>query len=79
MKQRTKGHLYEWPLVLLAPDRCRFEYYFRRIDAWVYVLENSAGRFVTRESLADTGRTIAENYRLNLAAGESFLSELVIA
>jgi phosphopentomutase len=32
----------------------------------------------TRESLADIGRTIAENYRLNLAAGNSFLSELLI-
>jgi len=33
----------------------------------------------TRESLADIGRTIAENFRLNLAAGDSFLSELLIA
>ena len=32
----------------------------------------------TRESLADIGRTIAENFRLNLAAGNSFLSELLI-
>lgn len=32
----------------------------------------------TRESLADIGRTIAENFRLNLAAGESFLGELLI-
>jgi phosphopentomutase len=32
----------------------------------------------TRESLADIGRTIAENFRLNLAAGDSFLGELVI-
>jgi phosphopentomutase len=30
----------------------------------------------TRESLSDIGRTIAENFRLNLAAGASFLSEL---
>ena len=32
----------------------------------------------TRESLADIGRTIAENFRLNLAAGDSFLGELLI-
>ena len=32
----------------------------------------------TRESLSDIGRTIAENFRLNLAAGDSFLSELLI-
>ena len=32
----------------------------------------------TRESLSDIGRTIAENFRLNLAAGDSFLSELII-
>lgn len=32
----------------------------------------------TRESLADIGRTIAENFRLNLAAGNSFLTELLI-
>jgi phosphopentomutase len=32
----------------------------------------------TRESLSDIGRTIAENFRLNLAAGESFLGELLI-
>jgi phosphopentomutase len=32
----------------------------------------------TRESLADIGRTIAENFRLNLAAGDSFLSDLLI-
>src|SRR6185436_7300620 len=31
----------------------------------------------TRESLADIGRTIAENFRLNLAAGDSFLGELL--
>jgi phosphopentomutase len=32
----------------------------------------------TRASLSDIGRTIAENFRLNLAAGDSFLSELLI-
>ena len=32
----------------------------------------------TRESLADIGRTIAENFRLKLAAGDSFLGELLI-
>lgn len=32
----------------------------------------------TRESLSDIGKTIAENFRLNLAAGDSFLSELLI-
>jgi phosphopentomutase len=32
----------------------------------------------TRESLSDIGRTIAENFRLNLAAGDSFLRELII-
>ena len=32
----------------------------------------------TRESLSDIGRTIAENFRLNLAAGDSFLKELII-
>jgi phosphopentomutase len=32
----------------------------------------------TRESLSDIGRTIAENFQLNLAAGDSFLGELVI-
>jgi phosphopentomutase len=32
----------------------------------------------TRESLSDIGRTIAENFRLNLAAGDSFLSELLV-
>jgi phosphopentomutase len=32
----------------------------------------------TRESLADIGRTIAENFRLNLAAGDSFLSEIFV-
>jgi phosphopentomutase len=32
----------------------------------------------TRESLSDIGRTIAENFRLNLAAGDSFLGELLI-
>src|SRR4029079_19220174 len=31
----------------------------------------------TRESLSYIGRTIAENFRLNLAAGESFLGELL--
>jgi len=31
----------------------------------------------TRESLSDIGRTIAENFRLNLAAGDSFLGELL--
>ena len=31
----------------------------------------------TRESLSDIGRTIAENFRLNLAAGDSFLNELL--
>jgi phosphopentomutase len=32
----------------------------------------------TRESLSDIGRTIAENFRLKLAAGDSFLSELLV-
>jgi phosphopentomutase len=32
----------------------------------------------TRESLSDIGRTIAENFRLHLAAGDSFLGELLI-
>ncbi|MFN2576911.1 MAG: phosphopentomutase [Pyrinomonadaceae bacterium] len=32
----------------------------------------------TRDSLSDIGRTIAENFRLNLAAGQSFLGELLI-
>ena len=32
----------------------------------------------TRESLSDIGRTIAGNFRLNLAAGDSFLRELII-
>jgi len=31
----------------------------------------------TRASLSDIGRTIAENFRLNLAAGDSFLGELL--
>jgi phosphopentomutase len=32
----------------------------------------------TRKSLSDIGRTIAENFRLKLAAGDSFLSELLV-
>jgi phosphopentomutase len=32
----------------------------------------------TRESLSDIGRTIAENFRLNLAAGNSFLGEIIV-
>ncbi len=31
----------------------------------------------TRRSLADIGKTIAENFGLNLAAGESFMNEIV--
>src|SRR4051812_12583075 len=31
----------------------------------------------TRRSLSDIGQTIAENFRLNLAAGKSFLQELI--
>jgi phosphopentomutase len=30
----------------------------------------------TRESLADIGQTIADNFRLRLAAGESFLDRI---
>lgn len=30
----------------------------------------------TRDSLADIGRTIAENFKVNLSAGKSFLGEL---
>jgi phosphopentomutase len=32
----------------------------------------------TRKSLSDIGRTIAENFRLKLAAGDSFLGELLV-
>jgi len=33
----------------------------------------------TRASLSDIGRTIAENFKLNLRAGESFLGQLLSA
>jgi phosphopentomutase len=33
----------------------------------------------TRESLSDIGKTIAENFRLSLPAGDSFLGELLIS
>jgi len=54
-----------------------------QIEIWVYMLENPAGKFYigqtanhgTCESLADIVRTIAQDYRLNLPAGDSFLSD----
>jgi len=41
-------------------------------------MAKSAVNLGTRKSLSDIGRTIAENFGLNLPAGDSFLSELLI-